>query len=234
MPLLTLRVVAGGLLVASFLIPLAAAFLMVGTGAAAGFGAAIGRSLQGLVPYAETFSALNLMWASAWVVLLGGLAALTAMLSRGGGSHSAIAALALAVPATVAGLLQGTFGASVTSWAAEEFARTGTAPALYTPLRAWVDAIFRFGYVISFAAMAFMGWSLKRADILSPSIGSATLRWSVIWLAAGIVGVGIPALVFVMPAVIGGALLRSNAGERRVWKEVRHERGYGGPPIEAG
>jgi hypothetical protein len=204
-----LRVIAGGLLVGSLFIPLFAAGLMVATGAVGGFGAAIGRSLEGMAPYADTFRILNLMWASAWVVLLAGLAALTALVYHHGARHTAVAALGLAAAASVAGLLQGTFGASVTSWAAEEVARTGEAPVLYAPLRGWIDLVFRFGYLLALAAMAVMGWSLKRTPILPRWAGSTTLAWSVLWLAAGILGFGIPALAFVMPALVGGLLLRS-------------------------
>lgn len=205
---MTLRVAAGGLLVGSLFIPLLALLLMVVTGAAGGFGAAVGRSLEGMAPYADTFRMLNLMWASAWVALLGGLAALTALVRHHGAPHAAVAALGLAGAASVAGLLQGTFGASVTSWAAEEVARTGEVPPLYAPLRSWIDLAFRFGYLLALAAVAVLGWSLKGTPILPPWVGSATLVWSVLWLAGGIVGVGIPALAFVMPAVIGAALLR--------------------------
>ena len=93
------------------------------------------------------------------------------------------------------------------TWAAEEAARAGSIPAIYRPLRAWADGFFRLGYVGSFAAMALFGWAFLRTGLLAPALGWVVIGWSILCFVGWLAGAGAPAVPFIMPAVIGVALL---------------------------
>lgn len=200
------RRVTGGLLVAGLLIGLLAVAIMLVSGAAPGF-AAVSGALEAMGPYADTFRILNGMYTAIWIILLLGLALLARLLARAGEEQLALLAFTLALVTCLVGVLHGAFHVGLTTWAAEEAARTGSIPDIYHPLRASVDAAFRLGYAGSFVAMIMIGLGILRSGLLSPPLGWATIGWSVFCFAGLLVGVGAPAVPFIMPAVIGIALL---------------------------
>jgi hypothetical protein len=200
--------VTGSLLVAGLLIGLLAVVIMIASGAAPGF-AAVGGALEAMAPYADTFRLLNGIYSATWIFLLLGFALLARLLARAGEEQLALLAFTLALITTVTGVLHGSFHVGLTTWAAEEAGRTGSIPEIYQPLRAWADGAFRLGYGGSFVAIALIGWGILRSGILSPSLGWIAIGWSVLWLAAFLLRAGgAPAVPFIMPAVIGIALLR--------------------------
>lgn len=203
----TERRIAGSLLISGLLIGLLAVVIMFASGAAPGF-AAVGGALEAMAPYADTFRLLNGMFTTAWLFLLLGFALLTRLLARAGAEQLALLAFTLALVTCITGILHGAFHVGLTTWAAEEAGRTGSIPEIYHPLRAWADGFFRLGYVGSFAAMALVGWAILRTGLLAPSLGWLTIGWSLLLFAGWLVGAGAPAVPFIMPAVIGVALLR--------------------------
>lgn len=96
---------------------------------------------------------------------------------------------------------------SVETWAAQEAARTGSVPEVYEPLELWVGDSFGVAYRLHLVAVAGFGWSILRAGLLTPWVGWVTIGWSFLWLVGSLAGVGAPGVLFIMPAVIGGALL---------------------------
>ena len=197
---------AGALLVAPLLIAILALLLMIASGALPGF-AAVRGALEQMAPYADTFRLLNGMYAAAWIVLLVGFALLARLLARAGDEQLALLVFSLALVTVVTGALHGAFHVGVTTWAAEEAARTGSIPEIYHPLRAWADGAFRLGYAGSFVALAFIGWGILRTGLLAPWLGWTAIGWSALWFAALLFGMGAPAIPFIMPAVIGVALI---------------------------
>ncbi len=199
--------ITGSLLVAGLLIGLLAVVIMIVSGASPGF-AAVGGALEAMAPYADTFRLLNGMYAAIWIVLLLGLALLARLLARAGEEQLAVLAFTLALVTCLVGVLHGAFHVGLTTWAAEEAARTGSIPDIYHPLQAWADGAFRLGYAGSFVAMALIGWGILRTGLLAPSLGWAAIGWSALWLIAFLLRLGgAPAVPFIMPAVIGLALL---------------------------
>lgn len=199
--------VTGCLLVAGLLIGLLAVAIMIASGAAPGF-AAVGRALEAMGPYADTFRLLNGIYAAIWIVLLLGIALLARLLARAGEEQLALLVFTLALVTCGAGVLHGAFHVGLTTWAAEEAALTGNIPDIYHPLRAWADGAFRLGYAGSFVAMALIGWAILRTGLLAPALGWAAIGWSGLWLVAFLLRLGgAPAVPFIMPAVIGVALL---------------------------
>jgi len=199
--------VAGGLLVSGLLIGLLAVVIMIASGASPGF-AAVGGSLELMAPYAGTFRLLNRMYAATWVFLMLGFALLARLLKRAGDEQLALLIFTLALVTGVTGVMHGAFHVGLTTWAAEEAARTGSIPEIYHPLRDWADGAFRLGYAGSFVAMALTGWAILRTGLLAPALGWVAIGWSALWLAAFLLRAGgAPAIPFIMPAVIGIALL---------------------------
>lgn len=202
----TERRVTGVLLLAGLLNGLLAALIMVVSGSAPGF-AAVGGALEAMAPYADTFRILNGMFTVAWVFLLLGSALLALLLARAGSEQLALLAFTLLLVTGITGILHGAFHVGLTTWAAEEAARTGSIPEIYHPLRDWADGAFRLGYLGSFAAMALIGWAILRSGLLAPTFGWIAIGWSVLCIVGWLVGAGAPAVPFLMPAVLGVALL---------------------------
>lgn len=197
---------SGLLLVAGLLIGLLALGVLVVDGALPAFGAALRRgSLKALAPHVLAFRVSNVLYAAAWVSLLLGFVLLTRSLVRSGEDLFSGVALAATVVATVLGLLEASFGIMVTPWAAQEAANSGVVPVAYTALDRWVSAIQAVYIFLGLAAQAGFGASLLRTELLPSWVGQATLVWASAWLM--VLGLGIPAILFVMPAVIGLAVL---------------------------
>lgn len=200
------RRIAGTFLAAGLLIGLLAIVIMVASGAAPGF-ASIGGALELMAPYVDTFRLLNGIYSAVWIFLLVGSALLARLLARAGQEQLALLVFTLAVITGFTGVLHGAFHVGLTTWAAEEAGQTGSIPELYQPLRAWADGAFRLGYAGSFVAMALAGWGILRSGLLAPALGWTAIGWSALCFVGLLVGVGAPAVPFIMPAVIGAALL---------------------------
>ncbi len=197
----------GSLLVASLLIGLLALIILVASGALPAFSALLQGSLELMVPYAATFRRLNLLWTVGWIVQLLGFGLFTRLLLRAGDEYLAIPAFIAILSAAILGVLHGTFHMSVETWAAQEAARTGSVPEVYEPLRAWISSFFRVAYITHLVAMVGFGWGILRAALLAPWVGWAAIGWSALWLVGGLAGVGVPGILFIIPAVIGVSLL---------------------------
>ncbi|MEJ2262946.1 MAG: hypothetical protein P8X95_05845 [Anaerolineales bacterium] len=199
--------IAGILLVSSFLILLLALFILIASGAFSAFSAGLQGSLAEKTPYAAIFRRLNLFWTVGWIVQLLGFGLLTRLLLRAGDESRALLAFIAVLVAAIIGVLHGTFHMSVETWAAQEAARAGTAPEVYEPLRIWIGHTFRIAYVLHLLGTAGFGWSLLQTSLLPPWLGRVMTGWSIFWLAGYPVGVGMPAILFIMPAIIGAALV---------------------------
>lgn len=198
---------AGGLLVGGLLVLMLAAVIMIASGAMPGFSAILQGSLAEVAPYAATFRLLILMFVVGWIIQLLGLSLLTRLLVRAGAEQIAILAFTLMVAAAVMAILWSTFRMSVELWAAQEAARTGIVPGLFEPMQAWTTSFEKVASRMHYVAMAGFGWGIVRTRLLTPALGWATIGWSALWLVGGLGGGLPPGLVFVMPAVIGVALL---------------------------
>jgi len=200
--------VAGILLVASFLVLLLALIILIVSGALPAFSAGLQGSLAEKAPYASTFRLLNLFWTVGWIVQLLGFGLLARLLLRVGDESLALPAFIAILVATVLGVLHGTFHMSVETWAALETAQTGSVPEIYDPLDAWIGVSFRVAYVTHLAATAVFGWAILRSRLLPSWTGRIVIAWSLIWLVSYFVGAGAPAILFIMPTVIGIVLIR--------------------------
>ncbi len=192
----------------SFLLPLLALVILITSGALAAFSAGLRGSLVEIAPYTDTFRLLNLLWTVGWIVQLLGFGALTRLLIRAGDEQLPILAFIAILIAGILGVLHRTFHMSVETWASEEASRTGYIPEAYEPLQTWIGSAFRIAYILHLLGTSGFGWSLLRTQLLSSWAGRATTGWGLLWLAAYLVGAGLPGILFIPPAVIGVALLR--------------------------
>ena len=165
------------------------------------------RSLQELAPHVFSFRITLVLWALAWISLLFGSVLLARTLVHAGDDLFGILALVATVVAAVLAMLEASFEFTVTSWAAEEAAHTGDETNVYTALQRWVGAIQVTYIVLGLGGQAAFGASLIRTGLLPGWVGRTTLVWSMIWLV--VLGLGIPAVLFIMPALIGVVLLFS-------------------------
>ncbi len=151
------------------------------------------------------------LWAVAWILLVLGFVGLTRLLVNSGGEQLAILALAVTVVATVLAILEAVFTIGLTTWAVKEAARTGITPEIYIVLDDGLFDKIQFVYtVLGFAAQAGFGAALLKSTLLPSWVGQTTLVWGLVWLVADSFFLGIPALLLIMPAVIGVALLNTN------------------------
>lgn len=199
--------IAGILLVSSLLMLLLALIILVASGAFSAFSAGLQGSLAEKAPYAAIFRLLNLFWTAGWIVQLLGFGLLTRLLLRAGSESLGILSFIAVLVAAILGVLHGTFHSSVHTWAAQQAARTGIAPVAYEPLRIWISNTFRIAYVLHLLGTAGFGWSLLQTSLLPPWLGRVMTGWGIFWLAGSLVGVGLPAILFIMPAIIGAALV---------------------------
>ncbi|MGD2047849.1 MAG: hypothetical protein PVH03_00040 [Chloroflexota bacterium] len=199
--------IAGILLISSFLILLLALIILIASGALPAFSAGLQGSIAEKAPYAATFRRLNLLWTVGWIIQLLGFGLLARLLLRSGEEQLGVLAFIAILVSTILGLLHGTFHMSVETWAAQEAARTGSIPDVYEPLEVWIGSSFRIAYVLHLVALAGFGWGILRARLVAPRVGWVAIGWSIIWLVGYLVGAGAPGILFIMPAVIGVALL---------------------------
>jgi hypothetical protein len=203
--------IAGILLVSSFLILLIALIILIASGAFAAFSAGLQGSLAEKAPYAAIFRLLNLFWTVGWIVQLTGFGMLTRLLLYAGDEFLAIPAFIAVLLAALLGVLHGTFHMSVETWAAQEAARAGSTPEGYEPLQIWIGSAFQIAYVTHLLGNAGYGCSLLQTKLLPPWVGWMTIGWGILWLAGYLVGVGLPGILFIMPAVIGAALFMKSS-----------------------
>lgn len=165
------------------------------------------RSLQELAPHVFSFRITLVLWALAWISLLFGFVLLARTLVRAEDDLFAVLALVATVVAAVLAMLEASFEFTVTTWAAGEAADAGAVPTVYTALQRWVGAIQVIYIVLGLVGQAAFGASLLKTGLLPAWVGRTTLVWSMIWLV--VLGLGIPAVLFIMPALIGVVLLLS-------------------------
>jgi hypothetical protein len=203
----TLRRISGALFVGSLTILTFALLIVIVSGAFPAFSAILGGNLAASAPHTTTFRSVNLLYAAGWVLQLLGYVVLTVLLVRAGDMAMAPMALAVAALAATLGILEATFNAGMTTWAAQEAAATGAEPAVYIATGRWVSE-FKLHYLaLGLSAQVGYGMALVKTGLVPVWVGGTALGWGLIWLLLLVVGVGAPAIVFVVPPVIGMALL---------------------------
>lgn len=196
---------SGVLLLAGLVLGIGAAVIMIASGALPAFSALLRGSLAEMAPHVLVFRIGNVFWAAAWVAMLLGFVLFTRRFFGSDGELLAILSLAATAVAAVLALLEASFGFTVTAWAIDEAARSGAVPATYSIVNRWVNGMQGIYLFLGFAAQAGFGAALLRTELLPSWVGMTSLIWGLGWLT--VLGLGIPAILFILPALIGTALL---------------------------
>lgn len=139
---------------------------------------------------------------------LAGYALFTTLLYQAGDRGLAVVALTLFVFSATFGTVEGSFHASVTVWATEEAAGTGSAPAFYEPLRRWANGEVQLIYMsFLLTALLLFSWSALSTSVLPGWIGWAALIWSLLSFPLYFLIFGAPLIVIVTPLLFGIGLL---------------------------
>lgn len=199
--------VSGGLLVSSLAILVVAFAIVILTGALPAFSAGLRGSLAESASHAPTFRSVNLLYAVGWILQLLGFVLLTQVLVLSGRTTLVTLALAATTLATILAVLEATFHIGMTTWAAQEARSTGAVPVIYTAARGWVSAMKLLYLALGLSAQVAYGMALLKTELVPAWVGRTAVGWGLAWLLLLLVGVGAPALLFIVPPVIGAALL---------------------------
>ncbi len=129
---------AGALMVLGMLITGAGFIAVTIQGNIQGLEAAF-KGVEGIGEAASAFRSLEPFTRPGYVLLLLGFGVFTVRLGEEGDRIISVLALNLFVVFLVVSVLEGTFHSEVTAWAGREWARTGTVPEFFEPLRQWVN-----------------------------------------------------------------------------------------------
>lgn len=139
---------------------------------------------------------------------LAGFALFTLLLMRAGDPGLSVIALVLLAFWSVLGAVEGSFHASVTTWAVDVAARTGETPDFYEPLRRWLNSELQpLNMAFALTAMALFSWAALRTGLVPAWTGWAALGWSLLSFPAYYLVLGAPLIVIVPPLIFGLALL---------------------------
>lgn len=201
--------IAGILLLLSPALLLLAVAVIAVQGKLGGMAAAFG----GVGPNAGDASGLRIIARfaiPAQIVQLAGFAYFGVLLYETGDRGPAVAALSLVVLSSAVAVVEGSFQSSVTVWATQQAASTGTTPELYEPLRRWVNGDVQLAYMSAFlTAMVLFSWSVVRTGVLSSWMGWAVLASSLLAFPLYFLVLGAPLIIIVFPLLFGvGLLLR--------------------------
>ena len=209
--------VTGVLIVLGMLITLAGIIVVVIQGKVEGLEAAF-KGVEGIGEAASAFRTVDVFALPGSILLLLGFGMLTVHMIEAGDWAISILALNLLVVTVVFLTIEGTFHGEVTAWAGQEWARTGTVPEFYEPLRQWVNGSIQLIYMtFGFSSMAGYGWAILRTMVLPRWVGWTTIGWSLAWLMLILVTQdSLPAVFFIPPLLIGVALLAYPSRRLRV------------------
>jgi len=139
---------------------------------------------------------------------LAGFALFTLVLYERGDRGLAVVALVLLVFWSVLSAVEGSFQASVTTWAAAEAARTGAAPTFFEPLRRWLNSELQpVNMAFALVAMLLFSWSALRTEVIPAWSGWVALGWSLLSFPLYFLVLGAPLIIIVTPVLLGVGLL---------------------------
>lgn len=143
------------------------------------------------------------------VLLIVGFGVLTSGLMEAGERSLALASFGLLVFAHVAFVIRAASDATITVWAGEHWAGTGTVPDVYRPLQAFVEKSFLwFGELPFLLATAGFGWAVIRSGVLPAWVGYVAVVWSTLWLVFPLMFKSdLPAVFVLFPVIFGVGMM---------------------------
>ncbi len=198
--------IAGAALIIS-LLSLGIGLVIIGIRGKFGGLAASFRGVEGLGDRASALSILAKAAIPLTLLQVVGFGILAALLSEQGEASISTVSFGLMILALALTVFRGAFDGTITVWAAEQSAGSGSVPDLFESLRTWPRFIFEIAYVTYFAATAGFGWGVLRTGILPAWVGWVSIGWSVLWIGVYIFKQGLPAFILFPPLIFGITLL---------------------------
>ncbi len=138
------------------------------------------------------------------ILQLIGFGVLASTLTEAGERTLALISFGLWVLGSAAAVIRTVFDGTVTVWAGERWAETGSVPEVYEPLNAFAQNSTLFSEVAWFLAAAGFGWAILRAGIVPSWVGFVAIGWSVIWLVVPLLlRRDLPAALALYPIIFG-------------------------------
>ncbi len=150
------------------------------------------------------------MWALIAYGILGvaGFGVLTAALTEAGERALAFVSYGLWVFASATAVIRAVFDGTMTVWAGERWADSGSVPDVYEPLSSFAHNSFLYAEGAWLLAAAGFGWAVVRSGVLPPWVGYAAIGWSALWLVAPLLlRFDLPAVLVVFPILFGTGML---------------------------
>lgn len=199
----------GGIAFLVSVVVLASAFMLIAArGQLRGVSAAF-MGVEGIGRDAIALRTLMKATAIYGVLHIIGFGILASILTTAGERTLALISFGLWVFASAAGVTRSVFDGTVTVWAGEIWAETGSVPEIYEPLSSFVqNAFLWFAEVPWLLAAAGFGWAILRAGVLPSWVGYVAIGWSAIWLVFPLLfRFDLPATLAFFPILFGIGML---------------------------
>lgn len=195
----------GGLLAASFLIPLIGVILLAIGGKARSVYAAPGDPSVDFVVNRWT------MRVAIWTMLLAvfGFALLSAQLNEAGGGAWAWVGLAGMLMGSMGWIIEISLTFGIAETAAREAVQSGSIPSYAEALKVWVNQALQPAYVLAgMVASVAYGVGVLQTGLATRAVGWAAIIWGALWGTLAIVGpLTIPAVILFSALIFGVGLL---------------------------
>src|SRR5262249_17572655 len=103
--------------------------------------------------------------------------------------------------------LQLAFRLSVSTWAAQEIASTGTVPTIYVPLASWTQNMFVLYTMSAFAGLVLYGLALRSSRVVPPWMGWLAIVYSLAGLGVFAFSGDFPPFLHYLVLTLMGILL---------------------------
>lgn len=165
--------------------------------------------VEGIGRDAAALSTLLKGLAGYGILLVIGFGVLASSLTEAGERTLALVSFGLWVFASAAGVIRAASDATITVWAGERWAETGTVPDIYEPLTAFAgNSFFWFSEIPYLVAAAGFGWAVIRSGVLPLWVGYVAVAWSVVWLLFPMIfKFDLPAVLALLPIIFGIGML---------------------------
>lgn len=173
-------------------------------GAGAGF-----MGVEGIGRDAAALATMMRALALFAVLQLVGFGVLASAVSRVGEPTLGLISFGLWVFGSAAGVIRTTSEGTITVWAGERWADTGSVPDFYEPLSSFAqNSFFWYSEIPWLAAAAGFGWAVVRSGVLPSWVGWVAIGWSVVWLLFPLIfRFDLPAVLAVLPILFGVAMI---------------------------
>lgn len=199
----------GGASLLASVVVLGATFALIAArgqirGAGAGF-----LGVEGIGRDAVALATMMRVLAVFAILQLIGFGVLTSTVSRAGEQTLGLISFGLWVFASAVATIRSAMEGTITVWAGERWADTGSVPDLYEPLNAFAqNSFFWYAEIPWLLAAAGFGWAVIRSGVLPSWVGYVAIGWSLLWLVFPIVfRYDLPAVLALFPILFGVAMV---------------------------